>query len=64
MQNGGTPDKAIAMQWLVWSELSYLLEKKLTGLLLHLIWSFGTYTEPPGFKKNPDVVYMPQIFWK
>ena len=25
------------------------------------IWSFGTYTESPGFKKNPNVVYATNI---
>ena len=27
----------------------------------HRIWSFGTYTEPPGLKKNPNVVYARNI---
>ena len=31
------------------------------GLAIHLIWSFGTYTESPGFKKNPNVVYATNI---
>ena len=33
----------------------------LNGLAIHLIWSFGTYTESPGFKKNPNVVYATNI---
>ena len=33
----------------------------LNGLAIHLIWSFRTYTESPGFKKNPRVVYANNI---
>ena len=34
----------------------------LNGLAIDFnIWSFGTYTESPGFKKNPNVVYATTI---
>ena len=35
--------------------------EKLNELAIHLIWSFGTYTEPQGLKKNPNVVYATNI---
>ena len=28
--------------------------EKLNGLVIHLVWSLGTYTEPSDFKKNPN----------
>ena len=33
----------------------------LNGLAFNRIWSFGTYTASPGFKKNPDAVYVTNI---
>ena len=33
----------------------------LNELAIHLIWSFGTYTELPGFKNNPNVIYATNI---
>ena len=35
--------------------------ENLHGLAIHLIWSFGTYTDSPGLKKSPNVVYATNI---
>ena len=57
MQNGGTLrySHCHAMAGLIWTSLTD--REILNGLAVHLIWSFGTHTESPGFKKNPNVVY-------
>ena len=49
------------MQWLVLSELFLPDREILNGLAVHLIWSFGTYTEPRGFEKKLNVVYATNI---
>ena len=61
MQNRGTPTYSHrhAMAGLI---RTFLTEREfLNWLAIHLIWSFGTYTESPGFKKNPNVVYATNI---
>ena len=34
--------------------------EKLNGIAIHLVWAFGTHTEPPGFKKT-NVIYATNI---
>ena len=61
MQNGGTPTYSHhhAMAGLI---RTFLTDREIpNGLVIHLVWSFGTYTESPGFKKNPNIVYATNI---
>ena len=45
-----------------WFDPTCLTDREiLNGPAIHLISSFGTYTESPGFKKNPNVVYATNI---
>ena len=56
MQNGGTCHEMAALI------RNFLTDReKLNRPAIHLIWSFGKYTEPPDFKKNPNVVYATNI---
>ena len=61
MQDGGNPrySHRHAMASLIWTFLTN--RDILNGLAIHLIWSFGTYTESPGFQKNPNVLYATNI---
>ena len=61
VQNGGTPTYSHrhAMAGLIRTSLTD--REILSGFTIHLILYFGTYTESPGFKRNPNVVYATNI---